>query len=107
MTAIEQPPSSQHRTLHAGLPRLAHSIVATDMQRDSMNVSDAWAHAIAVTNAMFCTILSRVDDPHPGTHLSHAMHERLSTCGLHPSAIVCDEEFWHSERTGRRRRWSV
>ena len=63
MTAIEQPPSSQHRTLHAGLPRLAHSIVATDMQRDSMNVSDAWAHAIAVTNAMFCTILSRVDDP--------------------------------------------
>ena len=108
MTAIEQPPSSQPRTLHArGLPRLAHSIVTTDMRRDSMNVSDAWAHSIAVTNAMFCTILSRVDDPDPGTHLSHAMHERLSTYGLHPSAIVCDEEFWHSERTGRRRRWSV
>ena len=48
------------------------------MQRDSMNVSDAWAHAIAVTNAMFCTILSRVDDPDPDTHLSHAMHERLT-----------------------------
>ena len=106
MTAIMQPPLSQPRILHAGLPSLAHSIVATDMRRDSMNVSDAWAHAIAVTNATFCTILSRVDDPDPSAHLSRAMHQRLSTYGLHPSAIVCDEEFCHSERTGRRRRWS-
>ena len=102
-----QPPSPQPRTLHAGLPSLAHSIVATDMRRDSMSVSDAWAHAIAVTNAMFCTILPRGDDPDPSTHLSHAMHDRLSAYGLHPSAHVCDEEFWYSERTGRRRRWSA
>ena len=106
-TAIAQSPPLQPRTLHAGLPSFGHDVVAADMQQRSMNVSDAWAHAIIVTSSVFCTILPRVDDPDPDTHLSHAMHERLSTYGLRPSAHVSNEEFWDGERTGRRRRWSV
>ena len=82
---MEQPPS-QPRTPHVHtyslgrgmptivgpgtvpLPQLGRYFAACEQQR-GMNASDAWAHAIIVTNSVFCTILPRVDDPDPDTHL--------------------------------------
>ena len=57
---------------------------------------------------MFCTILPRVDDPDPNTHMCDAMQEeRLGMYGLNPSDRVPVDEFWDNLRIGRRRRWSV
>ena len=73
-----------------------------------MNASDAWVHAITATNDMFCTILPRVDDPDPNTHMCDAMQEeRLGMYGLNPSDRVPVDEFWDDLSIGRRRRWSV
>ena len=92
---MEQPPS-QPRTQHAGLPALGRAIVAADMQQRGKTVSDAWAHAIIVTNMMFSSILPRVDDSDPKTHMSYAMEERLGMHGLKPSDRVLDETFWRT-----------
>ena len=88
------------------LSQLGRHFAACEQQR-GMNVSDAWGHALTATNAMICSIMPRVDDPDPETHMCYAMEERLGMHGLNPSDRVLGDEFWDNLRIGRRRRWSV
>ena len=82
-------------------PALSHFLSWGD------TLSDAWGHAITATNDMFCSILPRVDEPDPNTHMSDAMEQRLGMYGLNPSDRVPVDEFWDGLSIGRRRRWSV